>query len=53
MPRLIYVDFDGVLHPTVWGDLFCKLHLLGLFSDPLRGGSPYLQETLSWADGPA
>ena len=28
MPRLLYVDFDGVLHPTTGKDLFCSLHLL-------------------------
>jgi hypothetical protein len=28
MPRLLYVDFDGVLHPTTGRDLFCRMHLL-------------------------
>jgi len=28
MPRLLYLDFDGVLHPTTGNDLFCRMHLL-------------------------
>lgn len=28
MSRLLYVDFDGVLHPSSGGDLFCRMHLL-------------------------
>ncbi len=28
MPRLLYLDFDGVLHPTTGKDLFCRMHLL-------------------------
>ena len=28
MPHLLYVDFDGVLHPTTGKDLFCRMHLL-------------------------
>jgi len=28
MPKLLYVDFDGVLHPTTGNDLFCRMHLL-------------------------
>jgi len=29
MPRLLYLDLDGVLHPTSGNDLFCRMHLLG------------------------
>ena len=25
---LLYVNFDGVLHPTTGKDLFCRMHLL-------------------------
>ena len=28
MPKLLYLDFDGVLHPTTGKDLFCRMHLL-------------------------
>ena len=28
MPRLLYLDFDGVLHPATGNDLFCRMHLL-------------------------
>jgi hypothetical protein len=28
MPRLLYLDFDGVLHPTTGKDLFSRMHLL-------------------------
>jgi hypothetical protein len=28
MPKHLYVDFDGVLHPSYGGDLFCKMQLL-------------------------
>ena len=28
MPKLLYVDFDGVLHPTSGKDLFCRMYLL-------------------------
>ena len=28
MPKLLYIDFDGVLHPTTGKDLFCSMHLL-------------------------
>ena len=28
MPRLLYVEFDGVLHPATGKDLFCSMHLL-------------------------
>ena len=27
MPQFLYVDFDGVLHPSSGGDLFCKVHM--------------------------
>ena len=28
MSPLLYLDFDGVLHPTTGNDLFCRMHLL-------------------------
>ena len=28
MSFLLYLDFDGVLHPTTGKDLFCRMHLL-------------------------
>ena len=28
MLRLLYLDFDGVLHPSTGRDLFCRMHLL-------------------------
>ena len=28
MSFLLYVDFDGVLHPSTGKDLFCRMHLL-------------------------
>jgi hypothetical protein len=28
MSPLLYLDFDGVLHPTTGKDLFCRMHLL-------------------------
>lgn len=28
MHRLLYLDFDGVLHASTGKDLFCRMHLL-------------------------
>ena len=28
MSQFLYVDFDGVLHPSTGKDLFCRMHLL-------------------------
>ena len=45
MPRLFYVDFDGVLHPTSGKDLFCSMHLL---EDVLVGKDCQIIISSSW-----
>jgi hypothetical protein len=45
MSFLLYLDIDGVLHPTTVKDLFCRMHLL---EEALIGKDSQIIISSSW-----
>ena len=45
MTQFLYLDFDGVLHPSSGGDLFCRMHLL---EEALTGKDCQIIISSSW-----